>query len=111
MKVESHPQAGEYFRINVDNGRSQAGYDQMLHGNLVKLLNWADGMDQDANIPRRKKDVALTFYAHRCLPDLDVTDPTVIPLDGLVYGSFKTKNSEVGFEEYRFIAVVREAEL
>ncbi len=116
MHQEQHPKSGTYFRINLEKGHIQAGYDQMLHGNLFQLLDWADRLELDERISRRKKEIALMFYAHRCLPDLPLIDPVppeMISLDGLVYGIFKVTSEYPGprFAEQQFTAILQEAEL
>jgi hypothetical protein len=116
MHSVPHPQAGKYYRINIDDGSSPAGYDQMLHGSLFQLLDWADRLDNYDGHTSRQKEVALMFYAHRCLPDLPVTDPfrpEDVPLDGLVFGSTETENHYPGLDSkvYRSIAVLHESVL
>jgi hypothetical protein len=116
MHLSPHPQAGKHFRINIDNGSSPALHDQMLHGSLFQLLDWADRIANNTSFTARQKEVALMFYAHRCLPDLPVTDPFPpkdLPLDGLVFGVSERKNYYPGLDSkvYKAIVVLRETEL
>jgi hypothetical protein len=109
MHSNPHPKAGKSFRINIDDGKSPAGYDQMLHGSVFRLVDWADRMDEPSTMLSRQKENALTFYAHRCLPNLDSPDRESIPLGGLVYGFFETERKKG--DVFRSIAVLRETEL
>jgi hypothetical protein len=112
MHLTPHPQAGKYFRINIDNGNSPAGYDQMLHGGLFQLLDWADRIANETNFTARQKEVALTFFAHRCQPDIcGFSDPipqSSLNLDGCVYGSCTIEYEGRSREK---IIVIREFEL
>jgi hypothetical protein len=114
MHVTEHPQSGKYFRLNIDDGHSQAGWDQLLHGSMFQILDWADRMDLVTSYTVQEKQVALDFYAHRCLPEL--SDPVRlddIPSDGLIFGVFETKNyyPDLQGEVFKSPAIVRETEL
>lgn len=116
MQQPSHPQAGKYFRINIEDGRSPAGFDQMLHGSLFKFLDRAESLGDYSGHMIRQKEVALMFYAHRCLPNLHVADPfrpEDVPLDGLIFGIAEIENHDPGFDRkvHRLLTVLHESEL
>lgn len=96
MHSNKHPQSGKYFRITIDNFNAadsdgQAGYDKMLHGSKIRLVDWADRMELDETLTVRQIRVAREFYAHRCLPDLDNPIAQGFDMSGLVYGMRETE--------------------
>jgi len=111
IHAEPHPNAGKIFRISIDGGNVQAGYDLQIHGALIRLVDWADRMQLNNTFSRRHRERALMFYAHRCLPNLPVLDPIPpeeVNFDGLVYG-VRTYEYDGAVKES--IEVLREFEL
>src|SRR5215469_11267932 len=88
MHEERHPLSGREFRINV--GRElHAIYDTELQGRMIRLDDWADRLGQ-SDLSTRTIEVLVSFYAHRCLPDLEPAERiplSAVNLDGLVYGT------------------------
>ena len=112
MHSSQHPNSGKRFRIQIDafdfaNVDAQAGYDQMLHGSMAQLIDWADRMELDKELTPRKINVARAFYAHRCLPHLENPDAG-FDLTGLVY---VMRESEFKGQMHRIFDVLREHEL
>ncbi len=88
MQLNQHPQSGKRFRICLA-GDVQAGYDLTLHGAIFELVDYGDRIHDDMRITEREKQVALMFYAHRCLPNLPVLDPVpqdLVPMQDVLYG-------------------------
>ncbi len=105
---ERHPWSGKTFRINIGED-SEAIYDRHLHGKLIRLDDWADRLEQSA-LSTRQIEVLLSFYAHRCLPDLPPSDGvpwSALNLDGIVYG---TVIETIG-TKFVELVVLRETEL
>ena len=71
---QPHPEAGQYFRVILSDGNDQAIYDRGLQDNLIRLVDWADRIEQHDKYTKRQIELALSFYAHRCLPDREPTD-------------------------------------
>jgi hypothetical protein len=111
MHLEPHFHSGKYFRINLSGGEAQSVYDQTLEGSLVRLKDWADRIEQDSSLSKRDIELALMFYAHRCLPNLPPSDgvsPSSMDLTELVYGiRFFDRDGQRGEE----LVVLRENEL
>ena len=111
IHTEPHPNAGKFFRVNIDGGKVFAGYDRMIHGQVLELLDWADRIEQNRELTPRQIEVALQFYAHRCLPDLEPDGHIFIgafDLSDLVYGTLETQYSEWS---HKHIVVLHNSEL
>lgn len=109
MQTKKHPKAGQLFRINF--GRNlQAGYDLMYHGQTIKLEDWADRIDSD-RVGGYSVSALLSFYAHRCLPNLNTDEGLTLDsfdLSGLVFGTVMLGIGEV---KKPFPIILRESEL
>lgn len=109
--ASSHPDAGKYFRINIDDGKSQAGYDQFIHGKPMRLIDWASAIYQDDAYTERHKEGAISFFVHRCFPNLQLTSSVPIDsgyLTGVVYGTISTAYDGKSKEQ---LVLLKESEL
>jgi hypothetical protein len=112
LHLERHPKSGKYVRITIEDGNVQAIEDRWLHGNSIRLVDWADRMAQDTELNPRQVQVALMFYAHRCVPDVEPMDPlqtNLINLDKLVYGFVDASHEKFG--THARLVVLDESEL
>jgi len=104
--TQPHPKAGTCFQINLA-GDIQAAYDRSLHSKLIRLTDWADRIDQEHTLTKKQIEAVISFYAHRCLPDLEPgadVPLTMLESDSVVYG---TRLEPYGVD----IVVLRETEL
>lgn len=88
VHTQQHPNSGQLFRIKF-SGDIRAIQDVYLQSKVVRLDDWADRLEQ-SDLTAKQIEVLLSFYAHRCIPDLDPEAEIsllALNLDGLVYGT------------------------
>jgi hypothetical protein len=103
--LQPHPKAGTCFQINLPD--TQATYDRSLQGKLIRLTDWADRIDREPTLTKKQIETVISFYAHRCLVDLEPgakVPMSKIESDGAVYGTLLEKDGVN-------IVVLRESEL
>ena len=112
MHDSAHQHSGQYFRIDIGKSKTPAIYDQMIHGSLFQLLDWADRMQFNSQFSEKEKTAAVSHYLGRCLPEPIEATERDFPAD-LVCGSIRRRSgySALGVEDGEFLVLVHEQDL
>ncbi len=106
---QPHHAAGSPFKVRFHTS-SPAIYDRSLESDNLTLVDWADRIALYSRFSKSCIELALMFYAHRCLPDREPDEKismTSLDLTGLVIGVRRCTFEDKSIDE---LVIVREDE-